>query len=96
MIWPLHFCLSLKKVDEEPNRNYFGSRYLITEYLNAVWELMRSLTMGYMQGPEYKEGWLSIFLRVIGLALPGVSAHSPTNYVNSVRLGKEYISGMSF
>ncbi|WJZ94188.1 hypothetical protein VitviT2T_013066 [Vitis vinifera] len=85
-----------QKVDEEPNRNYFGSRYLITEYLNAVWELMRSLTMGYMQGPEYKEGWLSIFLRVIGLALPGVSAHSPTNYVNSVRLGKEYISGMSF
>ena len=80
-------------MDEEPNRNYFGIRYLIPEYLNAVWELMRSLTM---QGPDYKEGWLSIFLRVVGLALPGVSAHSPTNYVNSVRLGKDYVSGMPF
>lgn len=76
-------------MDEEPNRNFFGMRYVIPAYLNAVWELIRSLTMGYTHGPEYKEGGLSILLRVIGLALPGISAHSPTDYVNSVRLGKE-------
>ncbi|KAG2728476.1 hypothetical protein I3843_01G202400 [Carya illinoinensis] len=84
-----------KNVDEEPNRNYFGLRYVIPAYLNAVWELIRSLTMGYTHGPEYKEGWFSTLLRVIGLALPGISAHCPTDYVNSVRLGKERIMQMS-
>ncbi|KAJ0074748.1 hypothetical protein Patl1_33878 [Pistacia atlantica] len=85
----------LKKVDEEPNKNFFGLRYLIPEHLNAVWELIRSLTMGYTYGPEYKEGWFSILLRILGLALPGISAHCPTNYVNSVRLGKERVVQMS-
>lgn len=78
-----------QKVDEEPNRNYFGILYLIPEYINAVWEFIRSLIMGYTHGPEYKEGWLSVGLRVVGLAIPGISAHSPTNYVNSVRLGRD-------
>ncbi|ERM99424.1 uncharacterized protein LOC18427459 [Amborella trichopoda] len=77
-----------KSVDEEPNRNYFGIWYLIPEYLNAWWELFHTLTIGYTRGPEYKEGWLSILLRVVGLAFPGISAHSPTNYVNSIRLGR--------
>ncbi|KAF5466260.1 hypothetical protein F2P56_016203 [Juglans regia] len=84
-----------KNMDEEPNRNYFGMRYVIPAYLNAVWELIRSLTMGYTHGPDYKEGWFSILLRVIGLALPGISAHCPTDYVNSARLGKERIIQMS-
>lgn len=83
------FWVPFKKVDEEPNRNYFGILYLIPEYINAVWELIRSLIMGYTHGPEYKEGWLSVGLRVVGLAIPGISAHSPTNYVNSVRLGRD-------
>ncbi|OVA16054.1 Lipase [Macleaya cordata] len=77
-----------QEVEEEPNRNFFGMRYLIPEYLNAIWELIRSLTMGYTHGPEYKEGWFSILTRVIGLAFPGISAHCPTDYVNSVRLGR--------
>nr|KJB34919.1 hypothetical protein B456_006G090900 [Gossypium raimondii] len=36
--------------------------------------------------PEHAnaEGWFSILVRVLGLAMPGVSAH----YINSVRLGK--------
>ncbi|KAH7865372.1 hypothetical protein Vadar_005738 [Vaccinium darrowii] len=84
-----------QKVDEEPNRNYFGILYLIPEYINAVWELIRSLIMGYTHGPEYKEGWLSVGLRVVGLAIPGISAHSPTNYVNSVRLGRERAISMA-
>ncbi|GFY97269.1 alpha/beta-Hydrolases superfamily protein [Actinidia rufa] len=84
-----------QKVDEEPNRNYFGMWYLIPEYLNAVWELIRSLIMGYTHGPEYKEGWLSVLLRVVGLAVPGISAHSPTNYVNSIRLGRNSAIRMS-
>lgn len=95
--WYKHFGICLyydswyteQKMEEEPNRNYFGPRYLIPEHLNAIWELFRGLTMGYTHGPEYKEGWFSILLRVVGLVLPGLSAHSPTDYINSVRLGKE-------
>ncbi|KAM1016652.1 hypothetical protein ACFX2A_047296 [Malus domestica] len=83
-----------QRVEEEPNRNYFGMRYLIAVYLNAVWELIRGLTMGYTHGPEYREGWFSILLRIIGLVAPGLSAHSPTNYINSVRLGKDRVIQM--
>ncbi|XP_058108777.1 triacylglycerol lipase OBL1 isoform X2 [Magnolia sinica] len=84
-------CYVEQNVDEEPNRNYFGLRYVIPDHLNAVWELIRSMTMGYTHGPEYKEGWFSIFLRTVGLAIPGLSAHSPTDYVNSVRLGRQRV-----
>lgn len=77
-----------KKVKEEPNRNFFGMRYILSEHLNAAWELLRGLTIGYTEGPEYKEGWFRILARVIGLALPGISAHCSTDYVNSIRLGK--------
>ncbi|GMQ07911.1 hypothetical protein CsSME_00051900 [Camellia sinensis var. sinensis] len=84
-----------QKVEEEPNRNFFGIRYMIPEYLNAVWELIRSLIMGYTHGPEYKESWLSVLLRIVGLAMPGISAHSPTNYINSIRLGRNSAIPMS-
>nr|XP_004303774.2 PREDICTED: uncharacterized protein LOC101300646 isoform X1 [Fragaria vesca subsp. vesca] len=76
---------------EEPNKNFLGLGYLMPSYLTAAWELLRSFIMGYTYGPEYKEGWFSVLLRIVGLVLPGFSAHSPTNYVNSVRLGKERI-----
>lgn len=78
-------------MDEEPNRNYFGPRFLIPEYLNAFWELIRGFIMGYTYSPEYNEGWFSILIRTVGLALPGISAHSPRDYVNSVRLGREQV-----
>lgn len=78
----------MQKVEEEPNRNYFGWRYVIPEHLNSVWELVRSLTSGYMYGPEYKESWESFLLRMVGLAIPGLAAHSPVEYVNSIRLGR--------
>ncbi|XP_052181774.1 triacylglycerol lipase OBL1 [Diospyros lotus] len=84
-----------QQVDEEPNRNYFGIRYMIPEHLIAVWELIRSVIIGYTHGPEYKEGWISILLRIAGLVMPGISAHSPTNYVNSIRLGRDGIIDMS-
>lgn len=78
----------VQKVDEEPNRNYFGLWYVIPEYANAVWELVRSLMMGCAYGPDYKESWESFVLRMVGLAIPGLSAHSPVDYVNSIRLGR--------
>lgn len=84
-----------KNVKEEPNRNFFGMRFILSQHLNAVWELVRGLTMGYVEGAEYKEGWFRILVRIIGLALPGFSAHCPTDYVNSIRLGKESSIHMS-
>lgn len=58
-------------------------------YLNAVWELIRGLTIGYIHGSEYKESWESIAWRIVGLFIPGLAAHSPVNYVTSIRLGSE-------
>ncbi|URE45687.1 Lipase (class 3) [Musa troglodytarum] len=85
-----------QNVEEEPNRNYFGLRYLLSEHMNAVWELIRSLSMRYAYGTEYKENWFSICLRIYGLLMPGVSAHSPVNYINSIRLGRPVADTASF
>lgn len=84
-----------RKVDEEPDPNFFGLRNIISAYLNAIWELIRSSIIGYTHGPEYKESWFMMLARITGLALPGIAAHCPTNYVNSVRLGKERAVQMS-
>ncbi|KDP40613.1 hypothetical protein JCGZ_24612 [Jatropha curcas] len=84
-----------QKMDEEPDPNFFGLRYIIPLYLNAIWELIRSFIMGYMYGPEYKEGWFSLLFRAMGLAFPGIVDHSPVNYVNSVRLGRDRLLQMS-
>ncbi|KAK7338188.1 hypothetical protein VNO77_18790 [Canavalia gladiata] len=78
-----------KEVEEEPNKNFFGIRFILSKHLNAVWELIRGLTIGWVEGADYKEGWFRMLFRVIGLVLPGISAHCPTDYVNSIRLGKE-------
>ncbi|KAK1287307.1 hypothetical protein QJS10_CPB19g02012 [Acorus calamus] len=77
-----------QNMQEEPNRNYFALKYLIPKHLNSVWEFIRGLTIGYIEGPEYKEGWFSMQVRMVGLVIPGLSAHSPTDYVNCVRLGR--------
>ncbi|KAG4182914.1 hypothetical protein ERO13_A09G076040v2 [Gossypium hirsutum] len=71
-------CYIEQRMEEEPNKNFFDIEQLIPEHANAVWELIRGLAMG----------WFSILVRVLGLEMPGMSAHCPTNYINSVRLGK--------
>jgi hypothetical protein len=85
----------LKKLDEEPDPNFYGLRYVVSAHLNSVWELIRSFVVGYTHGPMYKETWFMVFARIMGLALPGIAAHCPTDYVNSVRLGKERVVRMS-
>ncbi|CAH2053720.1 unnamed protein product [Thlaspi arvense] len=83
------------KVEDEPDPNPYGLRYEILGHVNAVWELVRGLTMGYIHGPDYKEGWFRILFRLMGLLIPGLSDHCPTDYVNSVRLGPDYDLQMS-
>ncbi|XP_057973892.1 triacylglycerol lipase OBL1-like [Malania oleifera] len=80
-------CYQGKIVGEEPDKNYFSMWWAIPKSLNALWELSRSFIIPYMEGPDYKEGWFLRLFRVIGLFIPGLSAHSPQDYVNSTRLG---------
>ncbi|KAJ1698281.1 hypothetical protein LUZ63_006793 [Rhynchospora breviuscula] len=78
-----------KEMKEEPDRNFFGVKYIIPLYLTAVWEIIKGLAMGYIFGSEYKETWVATFFTILGLMMPGISAHCTTNYVNCARLGKK-------
>lgn len=84
-----------QKAEDEPDPNPYGMRFAILARVNAVWELVRGLMMGFIYGPGYKEGWFRILFRIIGLMIPGLSDHCPTDYVNSVRLAPGYDLQMS-
>lgn len=72
---------------EEPDKNYFSLVWFGPKYLNAMWELIRGFIMPYMKGLDYREGWFMTALRLFGLLIPGLSAHTPHDYVNLTRLG---------
>ncbi|KAL9385941.1 hypothetical protein Peur_022951 [Populus x canadensis] len=76
-----------KVMQEEPNKNYFSLLMAIPKFLNAVWELIRSFIIPCLKGPDYRESWLMTLIRVVGLVIPGLSAHCPQDYTNSTRLG---------
>uniref|UniRef100_A0A5B7A8H4 Fungal lipase-type domain-containing protein n=1 Tax=Davidia involucrata TaxID=16924 RepID=A0A5B7A8H4_DAVIN len=76
-----------KIVAEEPNKNYFSPLSLIPKMMNAIWELIRSFTIGYTKGPDYRESFVLRVLRLIGLVIAGIPAHSTQDYVNATRLG---------
>lgn len=76
----------MKIVAEEPNKNYFSLLDAIPKRVNAVWELARSFIIPYTRGTDYKEGAFLRFIRVLGILVPGISAHVPQNYVNASRL----------
>ena len=56
-------------------------------WLNAIWELVQGQIGQFIYGKDFKEGTLSILQRILGLLLPGIAGHMPTNYVNAIRLG---------
>lgn len=72
---------------EEPNKNYFSLLWVLPKMMIAALELVRGFILPSIKGLDYKEGRVLRLLRVIGLVVPGVSAHSPQDYVNSTRLG---------
>ncbi|CAK9317148.1 unnamed protein product [Citrullus colocynthis] len=79
-------------VKEQPNKNYFSLLWLIPKYLNAWLELVRSFVIPFVKGYDYYESLLMKVVRFIGLFVPGLTAHIPTDYVNSTRLGKLNVS----
>ncbi|XP_031740340.1 uncharacterized protein LOC101203391 isoform X2 [Cucumis sativus] len=75
-------------VKEQPNKNYFSLLWLIPKYVNAWLELVRSFLIPFVKGYDYYESLAMKGVRFIGLLMPGLTAHIPTDYVNSTRLGK--------
>ncbi|XP_023535957.1 uncharacterized protein LOC111797236 isoform X1 [Cucurbita pepo subsp. pepo] len=75
-------------VKEQPNKNYFSLLWLVPKYLNAWLELIRSFVIPFVKGYDYYESLPMKGVRFIGLFIPGLTAHIPTDYVNSTRLGK--------
>ncbi|XP_050943659.1 triacylglycerol lipase OBL1-like [Cucumis melo] len=75
-------------VKGQPNKNYFSLLWLIPKYLNAWLELVRSFLIPFVKGYDYYESLAMKGVRFIGLLMPGLTAHIPTDYVNSTRLGK--------
>lgn len=88
-------CYHEKSLPEEPNRN-FSFVYFIPIRINAVWELAQSLLLHYIKGREFKETKWSRLFRIVGLVIPGISSHSPVNYVNAVRLGSSTLNPTMF
>ncbi|XVE87118.1 hypothetical protein DITRI_Ditri18aG0090600 [Diplodiscus trichospermus] len=93
--WFKHFgtCLyydrhyKVKVIPQLPNKNYFSPLSPIQMMINAMFELIRCFIIQSIKGAEYKEGWLLTTIRIIGLVIPGASAHSPQGYVNATLLG---------
>ncbi|KAJ9559966.1 hypothetical protein OSB04_005126 [Centaurea solstitialis] len=78
-----------KVMEEEPNKNYFSLVWIIPKYVNAIWEVIRSFILPYWKGKEYKEQNLEKLFRMVGLIIPGLSAHSPKDYVDVTRIGTD-------
>ncbi|XVE83891.1 hypothetical protein DITRI_Ditri16bG0124700 [Diplodiscus trichospermus] len=76
-----------KVLPDEPNKNYFSLLWVLPKMMNANWELMRGFMTPMMMGADYKEGWFLRMWRMVGLVVPGLSAHAPQDYVNLTRLG---------
>ncbi|KAL2333546.1 hypothetical protein Fmac_014759 [Flemingia macrophylla] len=76
-----------KKLQDEPNKNYFSWKDMIPMWVNAFLELVRTFTIVYKYGPDYQEGCVMKVYRLVGLIFPGISAHCPQDYVNVTWLG---------
>ncbi|KAG0503827.1 hypothetical protein HPP92_003899 [Vanilla planifolia] len=79
---PWHF------VDEVPNPNYFDLRFTVCMYANAWGDLFKGIFAGWTEGKDYKESFVSIAFRGIGLLIPGGESHGFRDYVNGGRLAQ--------
>lgn len=70
---------------------YFSLRGIIRLMYNAALEFTRSFTIVTEKGSEFREGWLLKSVRVLGIIFPGVSNHTPQDYVNATRLSPPHV-----
>ncbi|KAJ8635705.1 hypothetical protein MRB53_009972 [Persea americana] len=73
---------------EEPNENYFDSRFFPDMYCNQYKDFTNSLFLLKTQGIDYKETLASLIYRSLGFFIPGMASHGPRDYLNAIRLGK--------
>nr|DAD46136.1 TPA_asm: hypothetical protein HUJ06_004366 [Nelumbo nucifera] len=71
---------------EEPNENYCSPWFFIPMHFNAWLDLVRAIFVGIKEGKSFEESPLSLCLRALGLLIPGLSSHSPRDYINGARL----------
>lgn len=71
---------------DQPDDDFFALREIIKMMWSAILELIRSFTIVTEKGSEFKEGWLLKGGRVLGIIVPGISNHTPHDYVNATRL----------
>ncbi|KAK7291112.1 hypothetical protein RIF29_06009 [Crotalaria pallida] len=74
-------------LEEEPNKNYFSLFWVIPKILNSAWEIIRGFLIPLIRGKDYKDTWIMTVFRFLGLIIPGLPAHLPSDYVNVTRLG---------
>ncbi|XP_074295370.1 triacylglycerol lipase OBL1-like [Silene latifolia] len=88
----------IKEEDKEGQKKGFrkvviaiikGLKELTVARVIAVWQLIRGFIIGYIAGPDFREGWLLICARFIGILIPSFIDHNPQDYVNSTRLASE-------
>ncbi|KAJ4878676.1 alpha/beta-Hydrolases superfamily protein [Raphanus sativus] len=80
-----------KVLRDESDEKYFSLWGIIRRMYNAVLEFIRSFTIATEKGSEYKEGWLLKLARALGIILPGISNHTPQDYVNVTRLSPSFV-----
>ncbi|KAL2620314.1 hypothetical protein R1flu_000519 [Riccia fluitans] len=80
-------------MSDAPNHNFFSWKFsvMISQRVGAIYDLILSIFAGWIYGPEYREGLISIFVRFFGLLTPGLVSHLLNNYVNAVRLGPPFL-----
>ncbi|GAB4846976.1 hypothetical protein Ancab_025987 [Ancistrocladus abbreviatus] len=72
--------------EEEPHWFHFSPFGWWLRSINATWELLRAFIMPYKEGRDYREGWMLLGCRAMGILTPGFVAHGPQDYVNCTRL----------
>ncbi|KAK6923044.1 Fungal lipase-like domain [Dillenia turbinata] len=84
-------CYKVKILEEDLDKNFILPQYWISMRLVALWELVRSFGMSYRLGVEYRETLFLVLVRIFGLLVPGIPAHTPPDYINASRLVPSHV-----
>ncbi|KAI5055852.1 hypothetical protein GOP47_0029684 [Adiantum capillus-veneris] len=77
-----------KALIEQPNRNFVDLMFSAVMRLSAGVELLNGMVLNRMlYGDDFHDSHLMALSRFVALLTPGLVAHAPPNYINSIRLG---------